>query len=42
VWLRCAHCAAGFDICQEAEQMADHDSTHGTSAGLAIHAYGYS
>ncbi|KAL7421406.1 hypothetical protein Q5752_004291 [Cryptotrichosporon argae] len=27
-WLRCAHCAAGFDICQEAEQIADHDATH--------------
>ena len=29
VWLRCAHCAAGFDICQDAEQIADHDPTHG-------------
>ncbi|ODN91441.1 hypothetical protein L198_05957 [Cryptococcus wingfieldii CBS 7118] len=28
VWLRCAHCAAGFDICREAERVADHDSTH--------------
>ncbi|KAK4688499.1 hypothetical protein P7C73_g1605, partial [Tremellales sp. Uapishka_1] len=28
IWLRCAHCAAGFDICQEAEQIADHDATH--------------
>jgi len=29
IWLRCAHCAAGFDICQDAEQIADHDPTHG-------------
>ncbi|WVQ81455.1 hypothetical protein IAT38_003579 [Cryptococcus sp. DSM 104549] len=28
MWMRCAHCAAGFDICQEAEGVADHDSTH--------------
>ncbi|OWZ68671.1 hypothetical protein AYX14_00879 [Cryptococcus neoformans] len=28
VWLRCAHCAAGFDICLEAERIADHDATH--------------
>ncbi|ORY29144.1 hypothetical protein BCR39DRAFT_532845 [Naematelia encephala] len=27
-WLRCVHCAAGFDICQEAEMVADHDPTH--------------
>lgn len=27
-WLRCAHCAAGFDICHEAEHMAEHDPTH--------------
>lgn len=30
VWLRCAHCAAGFDICQDAEQIVTHDPTHGT------------
>lgn len=29
IWLRCAHCAAGFDICSDAEQIADHDVTHG-------------
>jgi len=29
IWLRCAHCAAGFDICQDAEQIANHDPTHG-------------
>lgn len=29
VWLRCAHCPAGFDICAEAEAGADHDQTHG-------------
>jgi hypothetical protein len=29
IWLRCAHCAAGFDICSDAEQIADHDATHG-------------
>lgn len=29
IWLRCAHCAAGFDICVEAEQVAMHDPTHG-------------
>ncbi|WVO18309.1 hypothetical protein L204_106024 [Cryptococcus depauperatus] len=28
VWLRCAHCASGFDICQRAESLADHDVTH--------------
>lgn len=28
VWLRCAHCAAGFDMCADAEQVADHDVTH--------------
>ncbi|RXK37138.1 hypothetical protein M231_05589 [Tremella mesenterica] len=28
IWLRCAHCAAGFDMCQEAEGNADHDPTH--------------
>ncbi|WVO22726.1 uncharacterized protein IAS62_004060 [Cryptococcus decagattii] len=28
VWLRCAHCASGFDICLEAERIADHDATH--------------
>ncbi|KAK8843444.1 hypothetical protein IAR55_007101 [Kwoniella newhampshirensis] len=28
VWLRCAHCAAGFDICHEAERIANHDPTH--------------
>ncbi|CAK9783383.1 unnamed protein product [Cutaneotrichosporon oleaginosum] len=30
IWLRCAHCAAGFDICSEAEPMASasHDPTH--------------
>ncbi|BEJ13657.1 hypothetical protein CspHIS471_0308310 [Cutaneotrichosporon sp. HIS471] len=30
IWLRCAHCAAGFDICSEAEVMASvsHDPTH--------------
>lgn len=28
IWLRCAHCAAGFDICSDAEQIADHDATH--------------
>lgn len=29
VWLRCAHCAGGFDICLDAERIADHDATHG-------------
>ncbi|WWC64178.1 uncharacterized protein I303_106786 [Kwoniella dejecticola CBS 10117] len=28
VWLRCCHCAAGFDVCQEAEKVLDHDPTH--------------
>nr|XP_031862268.1 uncharacterized protein CI109_002233 [Kwoniella shandongensis]KAA5529340.1 hypothetical protein CI109_002233 [Kwoniella shandongensis] len=28
VWLRCAHCAEGFDICQEAEERARHDPKH--------------
>lgn len=39
IWLRCAHCAAGFDICSEAEQMsaASHDPTHGTSALTLTH-----
>ncbi|WOO83671.1 ZZ-type zinc finger domain-containing protein [Vanrija pseudolonga] len=27
-WFRCAHCAGGFDVCQEAERTADHDPTH--------------
>ncbi|WWC91357.1 uncharacterized protein L201_006300 [Kwoniella dendrophila CBS 6074] len=27
-WLRCCHCAAGFDVCQEAERVLDHDPTH--------------
>lgn len=31
-WLRCGHCAAGFDICQEAEEIALHDPTHGKSS----------
>lgn len=33
IWLRCAHCAAGFDICSEAEPMASvsHDPSHGES-----------
>jgi hypothetical protein len=35
-WLRCCHCAAGFDICQEAEQIADHDATHGEWAWNGI------
>lgn len=30
IWLRCAHCDAGFDICQDAEQIVTHDPTHGT------------
>ncbi|WVF65712.1 hypothetical protein IAT40_000443 [Kwoniella sp. CBS 6097] len=28
IWFRCAHCAAGYDLCQEAEQTVDHDPTH--------------
>ena len=28
IWYRCAHCAAGFDVCQDAEQTAEHDPTH--------------
>jgi hypothetical protein len=32
VWLRCAHCADGFDICEEAEEVAHHDPTHGEQA----------
>ncbi|WRT68905.1 uncharacterized protein IL334_005887 [Kwoniella shivajii] len=28
VWLRCCHCAAGFDVCQEAERLLEHDPTH--------------
>ncbi|OCF60275.1 hypothetical protein L486_02955 [Kwoniella mangroviensis CBS 10435] len=28
VWLRCCHCAAGYDVCQEAERASDHDPTH--------------
>ena len=31
VWLRCANCPAGFDICTEAEAEAEHDPTHGKS-----------
>ena len=34
-WLRCAHCPAGFDICQEAEEIALHDPTHGTLLSMA-------
>lgn len=30
-WLRCGHCPAGFDICAEAESIAEHDPTHGES-----------
>ena len=29
VWLRCGHCAAGFDICAEAEAIAHHNPAHG-------------
>nr|XP_019047774.1 hypothetical protein I302_04391 [Kwoniella bestiolae CBS 10118]OCF26704.1 hypothetical protein I302_04391 [Kwoniella bestiolae CBS 10118] len=28
VWLRCCHCAAGYDLCQEAERASHHDPTH--------------
>jgi hypothetical protein len=35
-WLRCAHCPAGFDICHEAEEIALHDPTHGTSSIMAV------
>ncbi|WWC73241.1 uncharacterized protein I206_107207 [Kwoniella pini CBS 10737] len=28
IWFRCCHCAAGFDVCQEAEKALNHDSTH--------------
>ncbi|ORX38912.1 hypothetical protein BD324DRAFT_617855 [Kockovaella imperatae] len=27
-WFRCAHCPAGFDVCEEAAQEDHHDSTH--------------
>lgn len=37
-WLRCAHCPAGFDICQEAEEIALHDPTHGESPLLLLSA----
>ena len=40
IWLRCAHCAAGFDICQEAEEIARHDPTHGERAPVSRRGYG--